>query len=253
MIAQPLLFSFEYAPDRLLIQWGIEPYAMIGHSIGEYVAACLAGVFSLEDALKLVVQRGKLMQQMPAGAMLSISLPEEELEPLLKTKPALSLAAVNSSSLCVVSRPVKDIDIIEKCLKEKDIKTTRLHTSHAFHSGMMDPVLTKFEAEVRKVTVDNPTIPYISNANGKWISDSQATDPQYWVDHVRQPIRFSEGLIELFTEEDTVFVEIGPGSALTTFTRNHKNRKPGHMTLNLVRHPKAHKKISFSNNCWPNV
>jgi acyl transferase domain-containing protein len=237
-IAQPLLFSFEYALARLLIQWGIEPYAMMGHSIGEYVAACLAGVFSLEDALKLVTRRGKLMQQMPPGAMLSISLSEEELDSLVKSNPLLSLAAVNSSSLCVVSGPTTDIEDFEKHLKEKDIKTTRLHISHAFHSNMMDPILTEFEAEVKKVKLHVPAAPYISNVTGKWISESQATDPRYWADHIRQTIRFSEGLAELFAGEDTVFVEIGPGNALTTFTRNHKNRKTGHMILNLVRHPK---------------
>jgi acyl transferase domain-containing protein len=237
-IAQPLLFSFEYALARLLIQWGIEPYSMMGHSIGEYVAACLAGVFSLEDALKLVTRRGKLMQQMPPGAMLSISLSEEELGPLVKSNPLLSLAAVNSSSLCVVSGSTTDIEDFEKHLKEKDIKTTRLHTSHAFHSNMMDPILTEFEAEVKKVKLHVPAAPYISNVTGKWISESEATDPRYWADHIRQTIRFSEGLAELFAEEDTVFVEIGPGNALTTFTRNHKNRKTGHIILDLVRHPK---------------
>jgi acyl transferase domain-containing protein len=140
-IAQPVIFVIEYALAKLLMHWGIKPYAMIGHSIGEYTAACLAGVFSLEDALKLVTIRGKLMRQLPKGAMLSIPLPEQELIPLLNSNSELSLAAVNSFSHCVVSGPPPVIEAFARQMKEQGYDTRLLHTSHAFHSKMMDPIV----------------------------------------------------------------------------------------------------------------
>ncbi|MCP5105614.1 MAG: type I polyketide synthase, partial [bacterium] len=153
-IAQPMIFLIEYALARLLMNWGIIPYAMTGHSIGEYVAACLAGVFSLEDALKIVVLRGKLMQRMPTGSMAGVSLSPEELQPLLP--PRLSPAAVNSPSNCVVSGPHEAVDEFERQMKEKGLQCRRLHTSHAFHSTMMDPVLKVFEEEVRRISLNKP-------------------------------------------------------------------------------------------------
>ncbi|MCP5054955.1 MAG: acyltransferase domain-containing protein, partial [bacterium] len=156
-IAQPVLFALEYALAKLLNHWGIRPYAMMGHSIGEYTAACLAGVFSLEDALKLVVLRGKLMRRIPTGSMLSVSLPPGTLKPLLENRD-LSLAAVNSSSLCVVSGPHDALDAFEKQLTDNGHQTRRLHTSHAFHSRMMDPILEEFENQVRKIKLNKPLI-----------------------------------------------------------------------------------------------
>ncbi|MCP4157339.1 MAG: type I polyketide synthase, partial [bacterium] len=159
-ITQPVLFVFEYALARLLMKWGITPDAMIGHSIGEYAAACLSGVFTLEDALTLVYTRGKLMQMQPAGAMLSVSLPEEELLPLLKEN--VSLAAVNAPSLSVVSGTFEAIREFEKQLNGKQYTCRRLHTSHAFHSEMMNPVLKQFEAIVGQMKLSPPKIPFIS-------------------------------------------------------------------------------------------
>jgi amino acid adenylation domain-containing protein len=235
-ITQPILFIFEYALARLLLRWGITPYAMIGHSIGEYVAACLSGVFSLEDAIKLVVLRGKLMQQMPTGSMLGVSMTEEALIPLLTNQ--IALAAVNTTANCVVSGPHEVIDSFEKQLKEKGHNCRRLHTSHAFHSTMMDPILDEFEQTVRGVTLNKPLVPYISNVTGKWITVEEATNPAYWVKHLRRTVRFADGLTELLKEPSVVFLEVGPGRTLSTFVRQHKDKKPEQLNLNLIRHPK---------------
>jgi acyl transferase domain-containing protein/acyl carrier protein len=237
-ITQPVLFIFEYALAKLLMKWGISPYAMIGHSIGEYVAACLSGVFSLEEALEIVVLRGKLMQEMPGGAMLSVSTSESELTPLLNENEDISLAAVNGSSYCVVSGPYEAIDNFSKELEKKGIKNKALYTSHAFHSKMMDPVLERFEEKLKTVTFDRPELPYISNLTGNWITVEDAVSPQYWSKHLRQTVRFNDGLVELLIEENAIFVEVGPGRVLSTFVTQHPDKKTSHSILNLVRHPK---------------
>jgi len=235
-IAQPLLFSIEYALAKLLMSLGIEPYAMIGHSIGEYTAACLAGVFSLEDALKIVVIRGKSMQQMPTGSMLSIPLPEEELKPLLNEK--ISLAAVNSTSRCVVSGESSAIDSFKNKLHEMGYESSLIHTSHAFHSAMMDPILTGFKKQINSIRLNKPKIPYISNITGHWIKAEDAADTGYWAKHIRSTVRFSKGIETLLEKEPAVFIEVGPGDTLSTFVKQHKNKKTSHLVLDTVRHPK---------------
>jgi amino acid adenylation domain-containing protein len=234
-IAQPALFIFEYALAKLLTKWGLKPYAMIGHSIGEFVAACLAGVFSLGDALKLVVMRGKLMQRMAPGSMLSVSLSEEELKPLLNSE--LALAAVNSTAHCVVSGSNQALDAFAAQLQQNGHQFRRLHTSHAFHSEMMTPILEEFKKEVSKIALNKPGLPYIANVSGKWITAEEATNPGYWSKHLRQTVRFYDGITELLKEEKAIFVEIGPGRSLVTFVRQHINRKPGQQVINLTRHP----------------
>ncbi|MCU0286481.1 MAG: condensation domain-containing protein [Acidobacteria bacterium] len=231
-MAQPLLFVIEYALAKLLMAWGIKPYAMTGHSIGEYTAACLAGVFSLEDALKVVVRRGQLMQKMPPGAMLSVSLPEEKLKPLLNGR--LSLAAVNSSTLCVVSGPSDAVAGFEKQLTEQGHKSRTLHTSHAFHSSMMEPILEEFTGTLKSMRLHEPQIPYISNLSGTWIMVEEATDPAYWSRHLRNTVRFSDGIHVLLEDAAAVFIEVGPGNSLSTFVRQHENRKNGQTVLNLL-------------------
>jgi acyl transferase domain-containing protein/acyl carrier protein len=237
-ITQPLIFAFEYAMAKLLVQWGIEPYAMIGHSIGEYAAACLSGVFSLEDALKLVALRGKLMQQMPPGAMLSVTLPEEELMPILQQHPHLSLAAVNAPSLCVVSGQEQAVDAIENQLRQQGSQCRRLHTSHAFHSQMMDPMLKPYQQAVNQISLKKPCLPFISNLSARWISIEQAQSPAYWVEHVRQTVRFRDGLTPLLEDPHTIFIEMGPGRGLATFVQKHHRKKDEHIIINLVKHPK---------------
>jgi polyketide synthase PksJ len=245
-ITQPIIFAFEYALASLLMKWGIQPDAMIGHSIGEYVAACLSGVLSLEDALKLVVLRGKLMQRMPPGSMLSIPIAEEELKPLLKEFNAdflpnsslLSLAAVNSFSRCVVSGANESILAFARHLEEKGYQSRMLNTSHAFHSEMMEPVLEEFTEKAKEVTLNKPSIPYISNISGRWITEEETTDPGYWAKHMRAAVRFADGITQLLKKGNPVFLEVGPGKTLSTFVRDHENRNPGHAIINLVRHPR---------------
>ncbi|MGD2085957.1 MAG: SDR family oxidoreductase [Candidatus Aminicenantes bacterium] len=234
-IAQPLLFTIEYTLAKWLMELGIKPSAMMGHSIGEYVAACLAGIFSLQDALTLVVYRGQLMQQLPAGAMLSIKLPAETLTPLLPGN--ISLAAVNSSSACVVSGPNEAIDAFEQEMKQAGHKIRRLHTSHAFHSAMIDPILEKFEKKVSTITLNPPGLAYISNVTGNWIKGEEAVEPGYWSRHLRSTVQFSRGLEILLKKYDSTFVEVGPGRTLGALVNQHQNKKNEHQVVSLVRHP----------------
>ncbi len=233
-ITQPVIFSFEYALAQLLLRWGIKPHAMIGHSIGEYVAACLSGVFSLEDALALVLARGRFMQEMPSGAMVSVPLSAEEISPLLT--PGISLAAVNAPETSVVSGPHEAISEFVEQLRQKGYKTSRLHTSHAFHSSMMDPVLDKFENKVREINLKKPVIPYISNVTGKWINIEEVVTPRYWAEHLRRAVQFSDGLRELLTEKDALFVEVGPGRSLSSFLKKHTGGNTVNGAVNMIRH-----------------
>ncbi|UHA74003.1 type I polyketide synthase [Paenibacillus sp. 481] len=234
-IAQPVLFMVEYALAKLLMSWGVHPEAMIGHSIGEYVAACLANVFPLEDALTLVALRGRLMQSLPAGSMLSVAMPELELRALLPDQ--LALAAVNSTTLCVVAGESEQIDAFAQQLEESGHTCRRLHTSHAFHSHMMDPILEAFADQVRSIKLQEPTTPFISNVTGTWITAEEAMDAGYWVRHLRSAVRFADGLDELLSNPRTVFVEVGPGNALGTFVRKHLAASRERVVVNMLRHP----------------
>jgi non-ribosomal peptide synthase protein (TIGR01720 family) len=223
LCTQPALFVIEYALAQLLGKWGVQPQAMIGHSIGEYVAACLAGVFTLDEALQLIATRARLMQELPGGLMLSVPLPEAEIRPLLRDND-LSLAAVNGPSLCVVSGATEQIDDLSRRLAERGVDCKTLHTSHAFHSAMMDPLLHSFRAAIEKINFNAPQIPYLSNVTGDWISEEEATDPEYWLTHLRQTVRFNDGLETLFKRQHQLFVEVGPGKGLSTLTQRHPAR-----------------------------
>ncbi|HJP92760.1 MAG TPA: type I polyketide synthase [Pyrinomonadaceae bacterium] len=220
-LAQPALFVVEYALAQLWQEWGIKPWAMVGHSIGEYVAACLAGVFTLEDALKLVAMRGRLMQEAPAGAMLAAPLAAETIRPLMSAK--LSLAAINAPQRCVVSGPEEAIADLQSKLEKQELPGQRLHTSHAFHSEMMEPVLEPFRRFLRNIELREPKIPYISNVTGDWITAEQATSPDYWADHLRRTVRFADGVAQLLKEPDCVLLEVGPGQTLTKLARQSAN------------------------------
>ncbi len=238
---QPALFVIEYALAQLWKSWGVQPQAMIGHSIGEYVAACLAGVFSLEEALALVAARGKLMQQLPGGAMLAISLPEAEAA--LHLNGHIAIAAINAPTLCVVSGPATDIDELAVQLEQKSVECRRLHTSHAFHSAMMEDILAPFTELVSKTKRTAPKIPFISNVTGKWITATEATDPRYWARHLRQTVRFSDGIRELLNEPARVLLEVGPGQTLTTLARmcrlekKDKREETAPAIISSTRHP----------------
>ena len=218
-IAQPALFVVSYALAILWQEWGVYPQAMIGHSIGEYVAATLAGVFSLEDALALVAKRGQLMQSQPPGAMLAVSLSEQQCQNLLDNQ--LSLAAINGLSQCVISGPTEAIDNLQQQLSEQKVESRRLHTSHAFHSQMMELVFKPFIEHIKQIPLHPPQIPYISNVTGTWMTAEQATDPNYWGKHLRQTVRFADGLQELMQKSNNIFLEVGPGRTLTTFAKRY--------------------------------
>lgn len=213
-IAQPSLFIIEYSLARLWIEWGVKPKAMIGHSVGEYVAACLAEIFSVEDALLILANRAKLMQKMPAGAMLAIALSEEELKPLLFG--AINIAACNAPSLSVVSGPFDDIDLFVGKLKSMSIESKKLHTSHAFHSSMMDPVLQPFGELFTTITTKAPVIPFISSLTGSLIDQHEATTAEYWKQQLRNTVQFSKGIKALNDGSNQIFLEVGPGTILTT-------------------------------------
>jgi acyl transferase domain-containing protein/acyl carrier protein len=232
-IAQPALFVIEYALAKLWMSWGVYPQSMIGHSIGEYVAACLAGVFSLEDALALVAIRGQLMQQMPSGAMLSVNLSADAVQPLLGEK--LSLAASNAPSLSVVSGSVEAVEQLERQLAQKGINSRRLHTSHAFHSQMMAPIVGTFTEYLKTVRLNPPKIPFISNVTGTWITVTEATDPNYWARHLRQSVRFAQGIAQLMQDSHLIFLEVGPGRTLSTLTQQQAS---GRIVLSSLPHPK---------------
>ncbi len=234
-MTQPALFVIEYALAQLLMAWGVRPQAVIGHSIGEYVAACLAGVFSLADALALVAARGRLMQQLPGGAMLALSLSEQEILPFLNEE--LSLAAMNGPSRCVVSGSIEAVEALQARLTKRGIMNQRLHTSHAFHSPMMDPILEPFMERVQQVSLNPPQIPCLSNVTGTWLTAVEATDPGYWTRHLRQPVRFANGISELLHDPQFVLLEVGPGRTLSTLTRQHPDKEDQQVVLSSIRHP----------------
>ncbi len=230
---QPALFSIEYALAQWWMAHGIAPSAMIGHSIGEYAAACLAGVFSLEDGLHMSAIRGRLMGEMPSGSMLSVAVAADKLS--LPT--GLALAAINGPEQCVVSGPTDAIQKFAAELEKQAVPCRLLHTSHAFHSAMMDPMLESFRTHLAKVSLHAPKIPYISNVTGTWITAAEATDPDYWTKHLRNTVRFSEGLSELFRDPARVFLEVGPGQALTSLTRQNPGKPKTSKVLSSMRHP----------------
>ncbi|HSG39668.1 MAG TPA: type I polyketide synthase, partial [Thermoanaerobaculia bacterium] len=233
---QPALFVVEYALARLWMEWGVAPKAMLGHSIGEYVAACLAGVFSLEDALALVAERGRLMQSLPSGSMLAVPLREEEVTPLLGSQ--LSLAAVNASDRCVVAGPHEAVEALRAELAARGVGARPLHTSHAFHSAMMEPILAPFVQRFAGIELHAPRIPYLSNVTGTWITEAEATDPGYWARHLREGVRFADGIRELCKDPGLVLLEVGPGQTLATLARQHPERGVGRVVLSSLRHPK---------------
>ena len=218
-LTQPALFVFEYALARLWAGWGIHPQAMIGHSIGEYVAACLSGVFSLEDALAVVAMRGRLMQEAPPGNMLAVPLTEPELVPFLRE--GLDLAAVNAPAQCVVSGQDTHLAALEKDLLAKGIKGRRLKTSHAFHSSTMDSILKPFKNFLAGIAMHAPKIPWVSNLSGTWIQGDQAVDPAYWSRHLRSTVRFSDGIKTLSSPGGLVLLEVGPGRTLQNLAQRH--------------------------------
>ena len=214
---QPAIFMIEYALAKLWLNWGITPDAMVGHSVGEFVCAVLSGIFKLEDALRLVALRGRLISELPGGAMLSIRKPAKEIESILPEE--IQLAASNSSQLCVVSGPEPAVSDFSRRLEKENIISKRLHTSHAFHSAMMDPAVDPFIREVQKTEINPPCIPFLSTLSLEWISRTHQSDAFYWGKHMRMPVRFSEAIDQLAKKENVLFLEVGPRTTLATLIR----------------------------------
>ncbi|WDE09263.1 type I polyketide synthase [Thalassomonas viridans] len=216
-LAQPVIFAIEYALAKLWMSWGIQPKAMIGHSLGEYTAACLAGVFSLEDALKLVAFRGAVMQAQTPGDMVAVALDEEALQEVLLA--GVSIAAVNGQNQCVISGPAGLIREQVALLENRQLRCSTLNTSHAFHSQMMQPASEALSQLLADMTLNAPAMRYVSNVTGKWITRKLACDPQYYIEHMLKPVRFYDGIALMAKLPGSVMLEIGPGHTLTKLAR----------------------------------
>lgn len=227
--AQPALFCVSYAIARSWIDAGAVPHGALGHSIGEFVAATLAGVFSLDDALGLVVARGRLMLGASPGAMLAVALPREQLGARLPA--ALDIAAVNETHACVVAGEHAAIASFEAELANGGVAGKRLNTSHAFHSRMMDPVVDAFVKLVAALPRSTPTLRFVSNVTGDWITDAQAIDPAYWGKHLRQTVQFADGMQTLLGSAADIVLECGPGHTLSQFARRHPARASAQRVL----------------------
>ena len=235
-ITQPALFTIEYALARLWMSWGVAPEAMIGHSVGEYVAACLAGVLSRDEALAVVARRAGLMQECPRGAMTAVALRPEAVRPLLDGR--LDLCVVNGPEACVVGGPVEEIERFEARLGGEGAAFGRVPTSHAFHSALMEPALAPFAQRMAEVQLLAPRIPFVSNLTGTWITAEQATDPGYWVRQLREPVRFSEGLQTLIEKPQRVLLEVGPAHTLVALAKRRLPAGSPGLALASLPHPR---------------
>lgn len=209
---QPIMFAVEYALAQLWQSWGIQPESTVGYSIGEYVAATLAGVFSLEEALKLVVTRALMIEELPPGAMLAVPLSEAEVRPLLNEQ--LSISAINGEKLCVLAGDTQTIEKIATDLNSKGLVCRRLQTSHAFHSHMMEPLAEVFTEMLQTFDLQPPSIPFVSNVTGTWITPEEATDANYWTKHLCKAVRFADGVSQLWKTHNPILLEVGPGQTL---------------------------------------
>lgn len=236
--SQPALFCIGYSLAKLWMSWGIHPSAFIGHSIGEFVAAHFAGVFTLPDVLKLIATRGRLMSELPKGSMLSVRAEVEKIKPFLPAD--ISIAAINSPSLCVVAGTTESIDSFSKLLTEKNIINKILHTSHAFHSHMMDAVIAPFTKVVQSIQLNTPSIPIVSTVTGKLITNDEATDPLYWAKHLRSTVLFADAAKKLLEEPGKAFVEIGPGNVTATLVRQQAAGKSVVIVSSLEQNEQEH-------------
>lgn len=233
-IAQPAVFVIEYALAQMLMEWGLRPQAMLGYSVGEYVAACVAGVLSLEDALTIVARRAQLIAEQPEGVMLVVALPEEAVRPYLTEQ--ICLAIVNGPLACVLAGPAQAIEQLEKQLEEQEIACRRVETTHAFHSTMLNDVREPLTALMRTITLHAPHIAYISNVTGTWITDEQATDPTYWAEHMCGTVYFAQGIEALLQKPERAILEVGMGQSLSSFVKQHPatSREHWHLILSLL-------------------
>lgn len=231
-LAQPALFVLEYALARLLMRLGLQPEAFGGHSVGQYVAACLAGVMSRDDALRLVALRGRWMDAQPGGVMLAVPLGDDDARALLCG--GLSLAALNGPALSVLAGPEDEIARVERELLARGLAPSRLHTSHAFHSAAMDPVLAPLREAVRALPLTAPRVPLLSNLSGTWMTAEEATSAEAWARHAREPVRFGDNLARLLEEPARLLVEVGPGRTLSALARRHPACTPERVVVSTL-------------------
>ncbi|MBL6449307.1 amino acid adenylation domain-containing protein [Fulvivirga sp. 29W222] len=236
MNSQPLIFIIQYAVAKQLMHWGYQPDVLLGHSIGEYAAACISGIIDLEDALKLVIARGELMQQQEKGQMLSVAMGRDELISWLSGRENISIAASNSSAHAVASGSIEAIEDLRLSLEEKGIHSRVLHTSHAFHSYMMEPVLEPFRKTLDETSFHRQEIPVISSVTGLLV-DGEMQDKSYWSNQIVEEVQFSKALESLLTESSLACIEIGPGDSLSTFVRSHDHRMDDHDVFNTISKP----------------
>ncbi|WP_329251613.1 amino acid adenylation domain-containing protein [Streptomyces sp. NBC_01478] len=234
-VAQPAVFVIEYALARLWRHWGIEPGAVVGHSLGAYAAACAAGVFSLEDGVGLVGMRGRLLQTVQPGAMLAVRRPERDILPLLPD--TVTVAAVNGPGQVTVSGREADIDAFAQILTDRRIDFRKLRISGAGHSPLVESILDEFHATVAAIRLAEPTVPYVSDMTGTWAEPGLLTDPSYWTAHMRRAVRFGDALSTLLEDPDRILLEVGPGMTLTTLTRQHPELSEHQLVVQSQPHP----------------
>jgi phthiocerol/phenolphthiocerol synthesis type-I polyketide synthase E len=234
-IGLPALFAVEYAMARQLEKWGIKADAMIGHSLGEYAAACLAGVFSLEDALKIVRLRGELFEELPKGGMVSVEVDEDEMRGMIGEE--LSIAAVNGPQQVVVSGEEEAIGELCQRMEQAGIEHQRVQIDVAAHSPLVERILDRYEGHVRAVKKGEPQGRYISNVSGKWVKNEEAMDARYWRRQLRESVRFSDGVKELVEAGAEVMVEVGPGQTLSSLVKMQKKDRQAKWVMGTMRHP----------------
>jgi acyl transferase domain-containing protein/thioesterase domain-containing protein/acyl carrier protein len=228
----PLIMIVEYALAQLWMSWGVKPAALVGHSMGENTAACLAGVMSFADCIGLVLLRGQLFDTVAPGGMLSVPMPADEVRPLLGDH--LDMASVNAPELCVVTGPKDALERLEALLREREIEAQRVQIDIAAHSRMLEPILGRFEAYLRSIRLSAPSLPIISNRDGQPLSTADATDPMYWVRHLRSTVHFSDGMATLMKEKHRVYLEVGPGKTMGSLSQ--ANGVPASQVINSLRH-----------------
>jgi acyl transferase domain-containing protein len=240
-LGQPAVFVVEYALAELLADHGVRPAAMLGYSLGEYVAACLAGVMSVAEAVRLVHWRAERIEELPAGAMVAVPFAEDQVARWLN--PQLQLAAVNSRVQCVVGGPVAAVADLERRLAEQGVAHRRVGTGHAFHTRMMEPLAAELTDWVRaNVGLREPRLPYVSNLTGTWITAGEAVDPSYWSRHLCRTVRLMDGLGTLWEEPDRVMLELGPGQSLCVYARHHPRCGRARLASVLPTLPHAHER-----------
>ncbi|MDA5286907.1 acyltransferase domain-containing protein, partial [Streptomyces sp. Isolate_45] len=234
-VQQPALFAVQYAMAEQWRAWGVAPSAMVGHSLGEYVAATVAGVWTLPDAIRLVCARADLMHHQAPGAMLAVWLGEDQARELANAAGCV-VAAVNSPAQTVLSGTKESIERASRSMDERGIRHRVLATSHAFHSPLMEPMLEEFERRVAQVDMRAPRIPFTSNVTGRWITTEQATSASYWAEHVRSTVRFSDDVTLLLRDEpETLLLEVGPGTSAGALVTDHE-QAGNHIVMASMRH-----------------